>query len=647
MYLPELNPLKTTAKTIDSFGGINRGRVCEENQFYNTEFLSSRNYPALSSAEAVYELDSIETNSVGMPVFFLNGKLGYIDPYRSDLPGVYSLIYNGSTLTNFELSENVTGANVTAFNGKTLFVKGTMAYEFDPSYTSPATALSNIGYTLTVQPAHENPTYNEATLRLSLLYEDMTEFGSFSKGTEDQEFPEDAEVDDCFARRLECYRLIYKDSTDSSNNIWQPVTSFRLRLNIGDGYRRFKEGDYVRLKGLKYWNWAVRHFKELERFVRIDAVDEENRFITDAIPIFEDFCIIAEAMEYPTNNIGYGNPIINNAGNDLYMLEGSISGCMPSIDFVCTGANRVWGCSNDNREIYASELGNARNWSVFEGLSGDSYAVTVGSDGDFTACCNYLGTPVFFKENEMIVITGSRPASFTLNSYSVRGVPKDSPNGLCVVGDTLYYIAHDGVYAYNGSGAVCISKELGEDIKRLTDAVFGGEGDMLYISGNIDGAYMQFTYDTLRKIWHNSSSEQISGYIKYPDASLCICYDNGIASVRTLGEGIPRDYELSGAKRLDNRWCWETGDITYRTTDKKYVRKICLDTECDGVCDMYISYDGGVFRQIGHFAPHKRGASSVYVFPMRCDSFRLRMSGEGEMTLYALTKEVEEAKENG
>ena len=314
---------------------------------------------------------------------------------------------------------------------------------------------------------------------------------------------------------------------------------------------------------------------------------------------------------------------------------------MPSMDLICTGANRVWGCSSDNREIYASELGNARNFSVFEGLSGDSYAVTVGSEGDFTACCNYLGSPVFFKEKEMIVISGSRPASFTLNSYSVRGVPKHSPEGVCVSGDLLYYISSDGVYVYNGSSAVCISDDLGDEIKVLRSVMLFGDGDMLYLSALKEDEPVQYTYDIKHRIWHRSDTERVVGCIKYPDAALSVCYDGEKASIITLDRGIPADYPLVGAEELCKEWHWETGDISY-CEDKKYLRKISLDTSCTGECRLYVSYDGEDFCELGCFSPHQRGTRKITVFPKRCDYFRLRMEGEGEMTLYAVTRETEE-----
>ena len=648
MYLPSLNKHNVKRRVTDSFRGINKSAGCKEDCFYSTKALCSRLYPALSTEPTRYILDRINTGSVGRALFFMNKGIGYVTPYRSDIPDVYSLSYKGNKLTTFDFMENMSILNILSFNSKTLFVKQDYAYEFDPDFSTPARALSKVGYTLNVQAAHTNPLYSEATLRLSLVYEDMTEIGSFSTGVENSDFPADAEVGDCYMRNAEYYRLIYKDSASPDKNIWQPIVSFRLRLNVGDGYRNFKAGDYVRLSYLKCWNWSVRTLANLNRFVRIDSVDDSKRYITEAIPVSEDTYLILQEISYPTNDIGYGSPIINNVGNDLYILEGSVSACMPSMDMICTGANRVWGCSSDKGEIYASELGSHRNWSVFEGGSGDSYAVTVGSSGNFTACCSYLGTPIFFKENEMIVITGSRPASFTLNSYSVRGVATHSPEGLYVVGDTLYYMASDGVYAYNGASTTCISRDLGEDIKALSGAVFSGEGDILFICGELRGEWVRFSYDTVHRIWHSCPTDPVTTYLRFPDATLEVSKNGNDCVLTTMYNGIPSGY---GSKdyisSLEPVWSWESNDISYSTPDKKYLRRLSIDSSCDGESEIYISYDGDTPVHICSVPPHTRTSRRIHIFPRRCDHFRVICSGRGKMILYSVTKDVEEASENG
>jgi len=96
-----------------------------------------------------------------------------------------------------------------------------------------------------------------------------------------------------------------------------------------------------------------------------------------------------------------GSKIVFFAGNDYIVVAGLLSQTqaalknqtvtagitLPALDFVCESNNRLWGCKYglvDNvvvNEIYASKLGDFRNWSCFMGLSTDSYTASVGTDG--------------------------------------------------------------------------------------------------------------------------------------------------------------------------------------------------------------------------------------------------------------------------
>ena len=63
---------------------------------------------------------------------------------------------------------------------------------------------------------------------------------------------------------------------------------------------------------------------------------------------------------------------------------------VPEMDYICESENRLWGCSSAAQVIYASSLGDPTNFNVFEGLSTDSYALAVGTEGSFTGCCKLL-----------------------------------------------------------------------------------------------------------------------------------------------------------------------------------------------------------------------------------------------------------------
>ena len=96
------------------------------------------------------------------------------------------------------------------------------------------------------------------------------------------------------------------------------------------------------------------------------------------------------------------NAVIRLRGDDFLLIAGllerqtqaqnvTVSRLVPAMDFVIECGNRLWGCRYGwNRagqvvnEIYASKLGDFRNWSCFAGVSTDSYAVSLGADGPFT-----------------------------------------------------------------------------------------------------------------------------------------------------------------------------------------------------------------------------------------------------------------------
>lgn len=639
MYLPKLVQYRSKRHTVSEFKGINRQRVCADGELYDALNMCSKDFPLLSSMPKSHIVKSFPYAKENNTLLFYNEGVGVV--YGN---GKYcTLNFKDEDITSFEFGEAYNSANILNFNKKTLFINKDKRYEFDPETNT----LDEMGYSFFAEYEKKGSGGKRTRVRLSFVYDDLSEIGRFGSGQEDSPFPSDASVGDCFVRYLSFYRLVSKDSQGASNE-WDYIPSLRLRVDIAEDHRKFKEGDYIQLKGLRYWKWSIRSLPDLERCFRIDSVDEEGRYITEPVATFTDMFNILTSLKFPSNDIyGYDDPYIDNAGNDLYLLEAEISAGMPELDFVLGNANRVWGCSNERGEIYACELGNARNWNVFEGIASDSYAVSVATPGDFTASVSYLGTPVFFKENEMIVINGSRPSSFSIQSYSYRGVSSDSPNGVCVVNDILYYKSGDGIYAYSGSRPLCVSEKLGSLIKELYSVSMEGEGDLLFLSGESENGSVHLVYDTKRNVWHRYKRGHTYGYIKYPDATLEICEHEGMPVAFTLFNGIPGEFNAEDPISADTKWLWESGDIFYNTSNRKYVRQIELDTEAEGASDLYISYNGGSYKHIGRFPPHKRGCCDITLFPWRCDYFRIRMQGEGDFVLYTVTKEIEEAEENG
>ena len=103
---------------------------------------------------------------------------------------------------------------------------------------------------------------------------------------------------------------------------------------------------------------------------------------------------------------------------------------VPELDFVTECDNRVWGCNSKENVIYGCKLGDPTNWFSYRGIAADSYAVTVGSDGAFTGAASCMGYALFFKENTLHKLYGSKPSDFQLSSLRCRGVAKNAARSL-------------------------------------------------------------------------------------------------------------------------------------------------------------------------------------------------------------------------
>ena len=101
------------------------------------------------------------------------------------------------------------------------------------------------------------------------------------------------------------------------------------------------------------------------------------------------------------------------------------------------------GCGGTT--IWASALGDPTNFYVYDGLSTDSYAVAVGTDGAFTGCVAYGSTVLFWKEDCVHKVLGNYPAQYEIYTYTVPGVQEGSEKSLCIINETLFYKGRSGV----------------------------------------------------------------------------------------------------------------------------------------------------------------------------------------------------------
>ena len=385
---------------------------------------------------------------------------------------------------------------------------------------------------------------------------------------------------------------------------------------------------------LKEWSAASNLWAAVETaYVRIEAPG-----IGDPFRQYDGVTLSgAEALD--------GANVIWQAGSDFAVVSGVLEGqkhmrglvlsrTVPEMDYVIECGNRLWGCragtdrlGNPVNEIYASKLGDFRNWNCFMGLSTDSYAVTVGTQGPFTGAITYLGNPLFFKEDCLYKIYGSYPAAFHVQSTACRGVAQGGGESLAIVGETLFYKSPMGVCAYDGSLPAEVGRNLG--FEPLEGGVGAGFGGKYFLSlQEHTGTDALYVYDKLLGQWHRETGFGARQMVSHAGKLYGLDKNGGLWLLR------------GGKSRARVKWMARTGRISGWDGKRMVLKSLELQLLLANRARMDISVrydDRGAWERIGTLT----GSDRRFLLPIRpkpCSHLELLLEGEGDIRLLSLTR---------
>lgn len=337
----------------------------------------------------------------------------------------------------------------------------------------------------------------------------------------------------------------------------------------------------------------------------------------------------------------YENCFVISTGGDTETA--TIQREMPDLDFICENENRLWGCKGDT--IYASKLGDIFGWEPVTGEDIYGYQSNVGSAGDFTGCCSYLGYPCFFKEEHIYKVYGSKPSDFQVMPSASLGVENGSGGSLAIAGEVLFYLSRSGIVAYSGGIPQSVSAAFGTE--RYKDAAAGSDGTKYYVSmKDAAGAYSLFVFDTRTNLWCREDGMQAIGfgwneelYFLGSDGKLWL---NGNARTAPQGATVETGME----------WVAEWADFYEYTSysnksspipEKKGIGKLLLRLELDEAASVTIKmqFDSdGTWRDVKTLTTATKRSYHLPIIPRRCDHFRIKMEGTGGCRIYSLAREV-------
>lgn len=329
----------------------------------------------------------------------------------------------------------------------------------------------------------------------------------------------------------------------------------------------------------------------------------------------------------------------------------TVSRTCPTMEYFTESNNRVWGCSSTTHEIYACKLGDPFNWYAFEGLSTDSYAVTVGTDGYFTGAATYQGYPIFFKEKHIHKIMGTQPSNFAVSVTDAPGVQYGSSLSVAMVNGRLLYKGVGGVVAYDGAYPADISKALGEAPYRAAKA--GSVDSKYYVSMEDDAdAWHLFVFDTETGLWHREDATQATVFTSCQSDTFFVV-GQVLWSITRGDKALAFNEEEEGYVAAAGEtpayvtplpWYAETGDMLWLTLDSKIVSRlqVRIDLLTGSTLTVSMSHDGAAYEVV-YTAPAETGRKThdIRIIPRRCDHFKMKIAGAGYAKVYAISKTVE------
>ena len=608
MIQPTLESIYSSRDMVDVFGGYNHNLRISESEFYDMENLTSSHYPILSprGKRGVYKYPEGSGDDHSPKGLIAKDNLCYVDGHK--------LYINNEPVAGLELNDEP----------KQLISMGAYIVIMpDKKYvnTKDLTDYGDIEATFNGDKATISATYEMCKIDGN-VYENVT------KSTIAPEDPTNSQLWIDISSTPNSLKQY-----SSSNKTWNAIATTYVKISAPNIAASFKQYDAVKITGLPS---EMTQLADLEGQVSAlwDAYHDPGE--KDK----EENVVRAEGTNDYIIVIGFLGDVATK--DSPLCLERS----MPILDFVTESGNRLWGCrygedinGNIVNEIYASKLGDFKNWNCFMGLSTDSYSASCGTDGQFTGAISHLGYPIFFKENCLHKVYGNYPANYQIQTTECRGVQKGCGNSLAIVNERLFYKSRGGVCTYDGSLPAEISSAFGN--VSYSNAVAGSHNNKYYISmkSEEDNEWYLFAFDVSKGMWHKEDKLRADAFCSCNGEIYFI--DHSDKKIKTLlGSGSKEATEV--------KWMAETGVMGMSLPDKKYISKLLVRMSLGiGTRIMFsIQYDScGEWERIYSAVGTHLRSFSIPVKPKRCDHFRLRIEGVGEAKIFSISKTIEQGSD--
>ena len=592
MLYPIVKETKTYILMTTEFGGYNHSLKPREGEFFDTENITTDYYPIASGRKKrgiVRRLNSPSGMTAKDSLIYADGA---------------DLYYNGKKVDGLVLSTEKEKCP------KKFVSMGAYLCIFPDNLYLNTADMTDFGSMEMSWEAEES-----TSVKYSICKGDGAEYG---KTTVADEAPKDAENGDLWIDSSTDTHILKQYSKNM--NMWVEIVTVYVKIEAKGIGQRIEKGDGIRISGCKY--------------------SGENEYIKKQIEALNSTFTVKER--------GDNHIVVTGLLDETYTQNGGVNVTrkVPKMDYVTECQNRLWGCyygledGKTVNEIFCCKLGDFKNWEVYSGISTDSFRASCGTDGVWTGAVTYLGYPLFFKENYVHKVYVSSGGAHQIVSMAIDGVQKGSDTSFAIVNDYLFYKSKTGINRFDGTQAVNISSDLGNE--QYCDAVGGRLGGKYYVSmKDINEKWHLFVYDVKRGLWIREDNTMA---LYFADIDNELYYIDGDSNELKTINGT------EGKEEDKFPWKIVFGDIGYEYFQKKYLSRfnIRMSLEEDGWAEIYTEYDSnGIWEKRGTI--NGTGISRTFtlpIIPRRCDHIRIKIEGSGEFKLYSISKILEIGSDN-
>ena len=592
MLYPIVKETKTYILMTTEFGGYNHSLKPREGEFFDTENITTDYYPIASGRKKrgiVRRLNSPSGMTAKDSLIYADGA---------------DLYYNGKKVDGLVLSTEKEKCP------KKFVSMGAYLCIFPDNLYLNTADMTDFGSMEMSWEAEES-----TSVKYSICKGDGAEYG---KTTVADEAPKDAENGDLWIDSSTDTHILKQYSKNM--NMWVEIATVYVKIEAKGIGQRIEKGDGIRISGCKY--------------------SGENEYIKKQIEALNSTFTVKER--------GDNHIVVTGLLDETYTQNGGVNVTrkVPKMDYVTECQNRLWGCyygledGKTVNEIFCCKLGDFKNWEVYSGISTDSFRASCGTDGVWTGAVTYLGYPLFFKENYVHKVYISSGGAHQIVSMAIDGVQKGSDTSFAIVNDYLFYKSKTGINRFDGTQAVNISSDLGNE--QYCDAVGGRLGEKYYVSmKDINEKWHLFVYDVKRGLWIREDNTMA---LYFADIDNELYYIDGDSNELKTINGT------EGKEEDKFPWKIVFGDIGYEYFQKKYLSRfnIRMSLEEDGWAEIYTEYDSnGIWEKRGTI--NGTGISRTFtlpIIPRRCDHIRIKIEGSGEFKLYSISKILEIGSDN-